>query len=165
MAKCWWCHKDKELYAFDLCIICYRWFHRRKTNPIEYCDICDKVIMKNQKGICKPCREVLEEVTKVPKRVEILDNKYKDLKPMLDKFETSDKAFTYLEHFFKPKQKKLLEILVERYYYRDKTLDEIGKKRGVTREYIRQCENKAIEILTQSMSFNDDEEEKFDDFV
>jgi DNA-directed RNA polymerase sigma subunit (sigma70/sigma32) len=121
--------------------------------------------MKSQKGICKPCKTVLEETSKVPKRIEVLDNKYKDLKPMLDKFETDDRAFMYLEHFFKPRQKKLLEILVERYYHQDRTLDEIGKKRGVTREYIRQCENKAIEILKKAMSFDDMDEKKIEDLI
>jgi DNA-directed RNA polymerase sigma subunit (sigma70/sigma32) len=121
--------------------------------------------MKNQKGICKPCRVILEETSKVPKRIEVLETKYQTLAPMLDKFESGDKAFTYLEHFFKPRQKKLLEVLIERYYYRDRTLDQIGKKRGVSREYIRQCENKAIEILTQTMSLDEDDEKKFEEFV
>lgn len=165
MAKCWWCHKEKELYAFNLCVPCYRWFHRHKTKPIEYCEICGKVIMKSQKGICKGCKMVLEQVSKVPRRIEILDNKYRDLKPILDKFESDSQAFTYLEHFFKPKQKKLLEILIERYYHQDRTLDEIGKKRGVTREYIRQCEDKAIETLKRAMSFEDEEEKKFEDLI
>lgn len=108
---------------------------------------------------------MLEQVSKVPKRIEILKTKYQDLAPMLDKFESADKAYTYLEHFFKPRQKKMLEILVERYYHRNKTLDEIGKKRGVTREYIRQCENKAIEIIKNYTYVDDDDEEKFEDLI
>ena len=127
MAKCYWCHKDKKLYAFNLCVSCYRWFHRRKTNPIKNCEVCGKVIMKTQKDICKPCKTVLEKTTKIPKRIEVLEAKYQAIAPMLDKFESDSQAFTYLEHFFKPKQKKLLEILIDRYYHRENRLEDIGK--------------------------------------
>lgn len=165
MAKCYWCHKDKEIYAFNVCATCYRWFHRRKTNPAENCEVCGKVVMKNQKGICRPCRTVLDSASKIPKRIEVLESKYKELAPTLNEFGSSQRAFVCLEHFFKPKQKKLLEILIERYYQRNKTLDDIGKSRGVTREYIRQCENKAIEILKKALSLDDDNDEKFEDII
>lgn len=148
MERCFWCHRETEPYAFDLCLSCYRWFHRHKDSPVEYCDLCQKVVTKRQKGICRECRIALEAGVKIPKRIERLKDKYEPVKSLLDSYDSVDKARAGLGIWFKDKEDHLVNVLIDRYYNR-KTLDEIGKKERVTREYIRQCENKAISILKE----------------
>lgn len=147
MNTCFWCRKNKELYAYNLCLNCYRWFLKYTKEPIEYCAMCEKVITKRQKGLCTKCRKMLED-TATPKRIQNLSTKYESISTYLQTFLDSEDAFEALKPYFKPKQQKILTVLVQR-FYEHKTLDEIGKswEKPVTREYIRQCEDKAISIV------------------
>lgn len=147
MSKCWWCW-NPETYAFGLCHACYRWFYRHPhLNDTDYCTLCGKFITKRNKGgVCKDCNQVLKITGHIPKRLENLEKKFEELKPHLDQFSNKQQALQLLSGVFTPKQVKYLEALLER-YYDHVTLQHIADMWGVSREYVRQCENKAISIL------------------
>jgi predicted DNA-binding protein YlxM (UPF0122 family) len=105
---------------------------------------------------------MLDRLAKTPKRIERIEEKFDEVKSMLDAFKTPKEAYDALTPLFKPKQLKFLEVAIERYFNR-KTLEEIAKKRGVTREYIRQCENKSIELLRALNSSDNSSDEDFSD--
>lgn len=120
--KCFWCHKDEVSLNLDnLCSKCLKWFNLQTKNS--------KI-----------------KASKIPKRITILNTKYNVIKEYLTQFENADAASKACLSFFKPTQYKLLDVLKGRYFDR-KTLEEIASQWGVTREYVRQCENKLIEIL------------------
>jgi len=70
-------------------------------------------------------------------------NKYKNVSSFLDTQEINSEL--KLGALF-GNNNKLVQIVIDRYYNK-KTLDAIGKKFNVTREYIRQCEDQAIKKL------------------
>jgi hypothetical protein len=127
---------------------CYRWFLRRIENPVEVCDLCGTIVSKNQNGICKKCKDLLDLQTKTPKRIQNIESKFNPILSVLSKFKNKDEAAIYLDDMFKSKQKKFLDVLLNR-FYKHKTLEEIGQQYSNTREYIRQCEDKAIEIISK----------------
>lgn len=146
--KCFWCHEVKHIYGYSLCMACYKWFHKYKNESVEYCSLCGKFITKRNKGICAECRAKIHEITKEPpKRLEFMEKKFEPVVPLLQKFESMDKAFEYLHPLFKTRQTKFLEIILRRFFNHE-TMENIAKDWGVSREYIRQCENNALKILT-----------------
>lgn len=137
---------------------------------INLCDLCGKPITSKQEGICQKCKKALDKATKVSKRIQNLKTKVADIRGILDQYKNSSQALVQLDSFFAPKEKKFLEVLVAR-YYDHKTLDGLGKElweKGVTREYVRQCEDKAIEIIKKKtgivpdFDFGDGKEDDID---
>jgi hypothetical protein len=143
--KCFWCHKESQLYAYDLCQTCYRWFYRNKEKQQLSCSLCDKPINKRNYGMCSPCRKSIHKVASSLKRINTLQDKLSILSPVLSN-KTKTDAYSKFEHIFKPTQKSFLKILLDR-YYDNTTLAEIGKEYNVSREYVRQCQDKAVQIL------------------
>jgi len=151
MIKCWWCHVP-ETYAFGLCHACYRWYNRHSAlDDSDYCSLCNKFITRRHKGgVCKECNLILKEVGKSPRRLELIEQKFEPIKPLLDKFDDKNSAFNALFSAFKPKQLKFLEAFLERYY--DKvTLQAVADQWESSREYVRQCENKVLNILLKEV--------------
>jgi len=150
MNKCWWCHFP-EVYAFNVCHSCYRWFYRHSfLDDSDYCTVCNKFITKRTiGGMCKECKTIIKTIGYIPKRLENLETKFEDLKPYLVPYEDKDTALMALSPLFKSNQIKWLEALLERIY--DKvTLQAIADQWGTSREYVRQCENKAFAILKET---------------
>lgn len=149
MKKCWWCWKP-ETYAFGVCHTCYRWFYRHPyLDNTNYCTLCNKFITKRNKGgMCTECNKIIKAAGSTPKRLENLEEKFKELKPFFDGFSNKEQAFKLLSESFGPKQIKCLEALLER-YFEQVTLQTVADSWGVSREYVRQCENKAIVILKE----------------
>ena len=145
--KCYWCGQEKQLYAFNLCHSCYRWFYRHIGVQPEYCSICDKYITKRQRGTCKQCRQAIRQLGSTPKRITHLEEKYRTVEDVLKGLGSTETACSaLLNTVFKPKQKHLLDIICAR-YYQQKTMSQIAEERNVSREYIRQCEDRGIKIL------------------
>jgi DNA-directed RNA polymerase specialized sigma subunit len=149
MYKCWWCHKDKKPYAFNLCLSCYRWFLRAAQNPPIRCTICECVISKKHEKemMCVSCRQAVQKSIYKAKRIEHMENKYAPITQFLTKIKDNGlDPELQLTSIFKFKNRKLAEIICERFYNK-KTLQEVGTNYNVSREYIRQCEDKAVNLL------------------
>jgi len=147
MNACWWC-SHPTTYAHGLCHSCYRWFYRHPyLDDSDYCNLCNKFITKrNISGTCKKCSKILKLTGYVPKRIGRLENKFEEIVPFMKNFNTKESAQIALSSIFKPKQQKILDALLERYYNKV-TLQYIADQWNVSREYVRQCENTAINII------------------
>lgn len=110
------------------------------------CDVCGKKTAKRQRGLCKECRGALK-LSKTLTRIQKIENKYDLIKPVLSQHATIDDAKANLDYFFSKTQKKFLNAALER-YYNHRTLQEIGDEWNVSREYVRQCEDRALKIIS-----------------
>jgi DNA-directed RNA polymerase sigma subunit (sigma70/sigma32) len=95
--------------------------------------------------MCSPCRKSIHKVASSLKRINALQDKLSILSPVLSN-KTKTDAYSKFEHIFNPTQKSFLKILLDRYYDHT-TLAAIGKEYNVSREYVRQCQDKAVQIL------------------
>ena len=80
-------------------------------------------------------------------RVENIRFKFEGIVPQLKDIETKDEAYAQFSSYFTDKQLKFLDIMLER-YYNNTTGTRMGEEYGCTREYIRQCEEKALQIIS-----------------
>lgn len=151
--QCIWCYTDfskRKKYAFGLCLTCYRWFRRYLNKEIIRCSLCDRPIKKYQGMLCLPCKERIGTVGRATKRKENIRNKVINLVPQFEQLETEEEARDEFDLYFNAKQTKFLDILLERYF--DATpLREIGERYNCTREYIRQCETTALDIISENI--------------
>ena len=88
----------------------------------------------------------------MPKNTRIgnIRTKFETIVPMFKTLASKDDAYNEFSHLFTEKQMKLLDIAVERYF--DNTPgDTIGGRIGCSREYIRQCEEKALKIISENL--------------
>jgi len=87
-------------------------------------------------------------VGKTGKRFDNIQTKFIDEVPEFENFETINDAYAILSDCFSAKQKFLLDIALER-FFDGHTLEAIGARHNWTREYVRQCENKALKIISE----------------
>jgi len=149
MHKCWWCHKEEKPYAFGLCLSCYRWFLRAIQSPPLRCSVCEKIISKKQETdlLCPNCKKEIEISLFVPKRVTHMEDKYETISKFLNSLTAHNlDPEIQLTAILKFKNRKLAKIVCDRFYGK-KTLHEIGQEYKVSREYIRQCEDRAVNLL------------------
>jgi len=80
------------------------------------------------------------------KRIGNIRKKFLDKVPAFGDFSSKDEAYDAFKGRFKPTQQKFLDIALER-FYEGSTLLSIASRFNFSREYIRQCEDKALSIL------------------
>jgi hypothetical protein len=143
--RCWWCHRTSSHFAFGLCFNCYRWFRKRVKEGQPTCKVCGNPTRNSLAKLCPACKSLAKAI---PKRIIRLYDKVEPIKPILSRFDGAEEAYTYLSSNLKPAHCKWLAILLER-YYKHKTMDNVAKSLGVSRQYINECEKKAIGILSR----------------
>jgi len=88
-------------------------------------------------------------VKKAGKRLTNIKTKFLDKIPSLGRYNSRDEAYQAFHSYFRPSQTKFLDIALER-YYEGRTLEAIASRFDCTREYIRQCEEKALNIIAEN---------------
>lgn len=81
-----------------------------------------------------------------------LMEKYLAASPQFEFISSKEEAEHRFGYLFSSRNIKYLRFALER-FFDGATLDEIGKRNGCSRQYVNECEEKALDIISHSVRF------------